>query len=179
MIAKLYPQKTAILLILVSTIIYLWKLSNIAESALYLSFLNTEYKKIWMQAKYKNQFRICLIKNLSQSKFSQFYQIRGTKLVLLMYEHHKAPSMDFTLKIMISLKESDLFEYYKEIVHNNTNSLELWGYYIQYCVESQRILEVLESLTFYKVRCSIGSNIISLYNKLAADQIRFTVFQNE
>ena len=89
------------------------------------------------------------------------------------------PSTDFLLKSLGYFKEKDYFEEYRSVVHNCSDSMEIWGYYIEYCVETQRIREVLDSLEYYKTKSVIGSNLISLYNKLASDQIRFTIFKNQ
>ena len=72
-----------------------------------------------------------------------------------------------------------MFEEYREIIHRRVGSLELWGYYIEYCVKKQRVTDILDSLKFYKTKSVIGAHIINLYNKLAADQIKFTIFQNQ
>ena len=71
-----------------------------------------------------------------------------------------------------------MFDEYREVVHKNVESLEIWGYYIEYCVSSQRVDEILESIKYYKAHSKNGANTVSLFNKLAADQIRFTIFQN-
>ena len=90
--------------------------------------------------------------------------------------HH---TTDFLIKVLGYFKETDNFEEFRSIVHNWIDDLEIWGLYIEYCVEKQRITEILESLEYYKTKSVIGSNIISLYNKLASDQIRFTIFRNQ
>jgi hypothetical protein len=99
-------------------------------------------------------------------------------LVSLLYANKKAPSTGFIIKILDHLQKSDMFNEYRDIVHRNVESYEIWQYYIEYCVPTQRIDEILESLKFYKSKSSNGSNTVPLYNKLAADQIRFTVAKN-
>lgn len=103
----------------------------------------------------------------------------GAELVELMYENNKTPTTDFLLKILNSLRESDMYEEYRQIIHRNVGWIELWDYFIEYSVETQRVTEILESLQFYKKKSVIGNQIVALYNKLAADQIRYTIFKNQ
>ena len=99
--------------------------------------------------------------------------------MLQMLEYNKVPTLDFLLNVLTSLKDADMFDYYRKIIHHKVDSIELWNYYIEYCVETQRITEILESLEYYKTKSVIGSQIKDLYNKLAASQIRYTIFQNQ
>ena len=96
-----------------------------------------------------------------------------------MYDNNKTPTTDFLLKTLNSLRESDMYEEYRQIIHRNVGWLELWDYFIEYSVETQRVTEILESLQFYKKKSVIGNQIVALYNKLAADQIRYTIFKNQ
>lgn len=72
-----------------------------------------------------------------------------------------------------------MFENYRKVVHIRTDSLELWGYYIEYAVDTQRISEILESLQYFRNKCAIKSQTIALYNNLAAKQIRYTIYKNQ
>ena len=93
----------------------------------------------------------------------------------MQYEH----TTDFLMKVLGYFKDSDNFDEYRSIIHNCIDSMEIWGLYIEYCVNTQRVSEILESLEYYKTKSVIGSNIVMLYNKLASDQIRFTIFKNQ
>jgi len=106
-------------------------------------------------------------------------QNRGTKLVLLMITENNDVTVDFLLGVLVSLKDSDSFEEYRSILHSNLSQLELWQYYIEYCVETQRITEILDSLEYLKKKSAIGENIILLYNKLASFEIRNTILKNQ
>jgi hypothetical protein len=59
--------------------------------------------------------------------------------VLQLVNSTKELSVDFLIKVLNTLESADMFEQYREIVHKRIGSLELWGYYIEYCVKKQRI----------------------------------------
>lgn len=120
----------------------------------------------------------CLKKDFLLSKIYFLISYSGCGLIGELYSHKKAPSTAFTIKILNSLQNADMFDEFREIVHRNVESLEIWGYYIEYCVKTQRIDEILFSINFYKSNSKNGSYTVSLFNKLAAEQIRFTIFQN-
>ena len=111
--------------------------------------------------------------------FEEESKSEGCELITLLYERAGYPSVDFLIFVLNSLKKCDMFTEYREIVHKSVDSYEIWGYYIEYCVATQRITECLDSLKFYKSKCVIGTSVAALYNLLASSQIRFTIFQNQ